>query len=65
MCKIKNNNNNNKIYWLHGNAYESHSEVYTKSTCVANFMLPPSIHFVVSIPLDARSILGQKGRHSK
>ena len=64
MCKIKNNNNNNKMILITRNAYESHY-LYTKSTCVANFMLPPSIHFVVSIPLDARSILGQKGRHSK
>ena len=40
------------MHSLHGNAYESHY-IYIKSTCVANSMLPPSIHFEISIPLDA------------
>ena len=40
------------MHSLHGNAFVT-AHTYIESTSVVNFMLPPSIHFEISILLDA------------
>ena len=41
-----------RLHLLHGNSYER-PYIYITSTCVDNFMLPPSIHFEISFLPDA------------